>query len=172
MLKFDSHLLRREHQIWLIWTSCYLTKLLQLTVVFKSHTPTIIIFGGNRPYSQYPPSLDAHENDGKNKVKWFLRGQTSENIGQCKKFWSSLLILDKFHLKKTIMKSYRLKTIVTFLDVVATIDVLTANGNDVNLVKTWTVQFVWLFVFLVFKNQTWPTGRSFWQIFSLVFPLK
>ena len=73
---------------------------------------------------------------GKTKSNGFSGGQTSENIGQCKKFWSSLFILDKFHLKKTIMKSYRLKTIVTFLDVVATIDVLTANGKDVNLVKT------------------------------------
>ena len=42
----------------------------------------------------------ALKNDGRNKVNyWFLRGQTSENIGQCKKYWSRLFILDKFHLK-------------------------------------------------------------------------
>ena len=74
--------------------------------------------------------------DGKNKVKWFLRGQTSENIGQCKKYWSSLFILDKFHLKDNKGKLWVEVTIATFLDVVVTIDVLTANGNDVNLVKT------------------------------------
>ena len=65
---------------------------------------------------------------------------------QCKKSRSSLFILDNikrrtFHLKDDNGKLWVEVIIVTFLEEVATVDVLTANNNDVSLVKTRTVQF-------------------------------
>ena len=75
-------------------------------------------------YLQYPPSLNALKAwwDKKNNVTWFLRGQISGKICQCKKLRSSLLILDNrkwriFYLKDDNVKPWVEVIIVTLLDV-------------------------------------------------------
>ena len=70
----------------------------------------------------------------------FLRGQASDKICQCKKSRSSLFILNNrkwitFYLKDDNGKLWVKVIIVTFLDAVATVDVLTASHNDVNVSK-------------------------------------
>jgi len=81
------------------------------------------------------------------------RGQT------WKKSQLSLFILDNrkrrsFHLKDDNVKIWMEVIIVTFLYVVATVDVLMANSNDVNLTKPRYAHF------------TWP-----WDRYSHVWPL-
>ena len=66
----------------------------------------------------------------KSDVTCFLRGQTADKICQCKKSSSSF-----FYLKDNNGKLWVKVIIVTFLDAVATVDVLTASYNDVNLSK-------------------------------------
>ena len=56
-------------------------------------TLTRLISQSNRTYSRYPPSLHTlYDWWDKSGVMWFLRGQTSDKICQCKKSWSSLFI--------------------------------------------------------------------------------
>ena len=81
----------------------------------------------------------------KGNVTWFLRGQTSDEISQYKKSPPSLIILEDkkwrtFYIKDNNGKWVEV-IIVTFLDAVATVDVLTASKNDVTHVETRTVHF-------------------------------
>ena len=83
---------------------------------------------------------------GKSNVTWFLRGQTNDKSCRCKKSRSSLFTLDNrkertFHYKDDNHKLWVEVYIVTFLDAVATVDVLIANNNDVNRVETRNVTF-------------------------------
>ena len=95
----------------------------------------------NRSYSRYPPSLHALKDWwDKSDVTCFLKGQTADKICQCKKSPSSLFILNNrkwrtFYLKDDNGKLWVKVIIVTFLDAVTTVDVLTASYNDVNLSK-------------------------------------
>ena len=79
--------------------------------------------------------------DGISNVTWFLRGQTSEKNCQCKKSWSSLLILDNrkwtFHLEDGNGKLLVEAVIVTFLG-------SSSDRKCVKLVETRTVHFAWL----------------------------
>ena len=66
---------------------------------------------------------------------------------QCEKLLLSLSILDNrkrrpSHLKDHNVKIWMEVSIVTFLYAVATVDVLMANSNDVNLAKTRYAHFV------------------------------
>ena len=51
-----------------------------------------------------------------------------------------IILSTKFEAERT-MKSPRRLRIITYLDVVATVDVLTANSNDVNLVEPRNVLY-------------------------------
>ena len=114
--------------------------MLWASLVKPANVMLILLRLFNGPYSRYP-QLYTHLRDwwDKNKVTRFLRGQTSEKNCQSKKLRSSLYILDNikwrtFHLKDGNGKLWEL-IIVTFLDAVATVDVLAANNNDVVLSK-------------------------------------
>ena len=76
--------------------------------------------------------------DGISNVTWFLRGQTSEKNCQCKKSWSSLLILDNrkwtFHLEDGNGKLLLEAIIVTFFG-------SSSDRKCVKLVETRTVHF-------------------------------
>ena len=95
----------------------------------------------------YPPSLHALKDWwDKSDVMWFLRGQTSDNFFQCKKSRSRFFILDNrkwttFYIKDDNGKLWVEVIIFTFLDAVATVDVLTARKGDVNFVETQIVHF-------------------------------
>ena len=127
----------------------------------------------NRPYSRCPPSLHALRDWwDKSNVTWFLRGQTSEKNCQWKKSRLSLFILDNrkwrpFHLKDDNVKIWVEVIIVTFLYAVATVDVLMANSNDVNLAKTRYVRFARLWSrCLVLIEQTNSTAITRYWVFS------
>ena len=82
-------------------------------------------------------------------VTWLLRGQTSDKIFQYKKSRSSLFILDNrkwitFYMKYDIGKLWVEVAIFTFLDAVATVEVITTSNNEVNFVETQTAHFAWL----------------------------
>ena len=86
----------------------------------------------------------------KNDVKWFLRGQVSDNVCRYKKLDSSLFILNKrkWDNFSSIDPSEKLwvKVIIanTYLDAVTNADVLTASINDVKLVDDSSSKFAWL----------------------------
>ena len=76
----------------------------------------------------------------------FSGGQASEKNCKRKKSLLSLFILDNrklrpFHFKDDNVKIWVEVIIVTFLYAVATVDVLMANSNDLNLAKTRYVRF-------------------------------
>ena len=86
----------------------------------------------------------------KSDVTWLLRGQTSDKFFQYNKSRSSLFILDNrkwtaFYINdngKLWLEALLVEVIIfTFLDTVATVDVLTASNNDVNFVETQSVHF-------------------------------
>ena len=126
-----------------------------------------------RPYSRYPLSIHALKDWwDKSKVTWFLRGPKSEKICQFKKLQFSLFILGNrkcwtFHLKDGNGKLWVEVIIVTFLDVLATVDVLTARNNDVKLAETRTVHFARLKSSFCFgKINKFDRDFFFWQIFN------
>ena len=125
----------------------------------------------NRPYSRCPPSLHALRDWWhKSNVMGFLRGQTSNC--QWKKSRLSLFILDNgkwrpFHLRDDNVKTWVEVIIVTFLYAVATVDVLMADSNDVNLAKTRYVRFAWLWSrCLVLIARTNSTAITRYWVFS------
>ena len=88
--------------------------------------------------------------------RFFLSGgQTIEKNCQWKKSRSILFILDNrkcspFHLKYDNVKKWVEEIIVTFLYAVATVDVLMANSNDINLAKnSWLKIIIMLMVLSV-----------------------
>ena len=125
-----------------------------------------------RPYSRYPPSIHALKDWwDKSNVTWFLRGLKSEKIWQFKKLQSSLFILGNrkwrtFHLKDDNGKLWVEVIIVTFLDVSATVDVLTARNNDLKLPETRTVRFARLKLSFCFGKINKFDPDFFWQIFN------
>ena len=126
-----------------------------------------------RPYSRYPLSIHALKDWwDKSKVTWFLRGPKSEKICQFKKLQFSLFILGNrkcwtFHLKDGNGKLWVEVIIVTFLDVLATVDVLTARNNDVKPAETRTVHFARLKSSFCFgKINKFDRDFFFWQIFN------
>ena len=111
-----------------------------------------------------------------NNITWFLRRQTSGKKCQWKKSRLSLFILDNrkwrpFHLKDDNVKIWVEVIIVTFLYPVATLDVLMANSNDVNLAKTRYVHFAWSWnrrpVLIEWTNSAAITGiGKFYHMFA------
>ena len=111
---------------------------------------------------------------GSKRFHVVFRGQTSGKHCQWKKSRLSLFILDNrkwgpFYLKDDNVKLWVEVIIVTLLYAVATVDVLTANGNDaVNLAKG-------RYVLVTMKTSSRFDGInkldryfSYWQILSLV----
>ena len=96
-----------------------------------------------RPYSWYPQSL----HDGIKAIsrgflgcKQVVKAANARNRGRV---W--MFTLDNRKKKGFIIKLWLEVIIVTSLDAVATVDILTANNNDVNLVETPNVLFARLF---------------------------
>ena len=114
----------------------------------------------------------------KSSFTWFFRGQSSNKSCQCKRSRLSLFILDNkkwriFNLKNDNGKLWAEVIIVSFLDAIATVDVLTATNTDVKLVDTRTVQFARLKSSSCFERINKLNGHySYWQFLPLVCPLK
>ena len=92
-------------------------------------------------WNRYPPSLHALKDWwDKRDVTWFLRGQTSDKICQCKKSRWILFILDNrkwrtFYLKGDVIEFWVKVIIVSLLDAVAMRDIFTASNSDVKLLN-------------------------------------
>ena len=104
----------------------------------------------NRPYSRCPPSLHALRTDGIEVMsrdfsggKHVINFSNTRNRGRvC--FFSSTENEQLFTLKTTVGKLWVEVIIYTFLDTVATVDVLAASSNDIDFVETQTVHFACL----------------------------
>ena len=137
-----------------------------------------------RPYSRYPPSLHALKDwRGKSNVTWFLRGQTSDKIFQCTKtegeFVNCRHQTNKNFLiwKMIIANDYGLKSSFSaFLDAIASILVLQKVIMTYNLSRLELhAHFARLLncslarVEIINKLEC---DYSYWQLLSLVCPLK
>ena len=99
--------------------------------------------------------------------------EIKKSFCQCKKSRSSWF---RYSKRQNMNWAFHLKDKNDKLPVEATVDVLTASKNVVNLVENRTVNFEWL---LRFKNRRFVLIRinkvdldySYWQNWSLVFPM-
>ena len=130
----------------------------------------------NRSYSRYSPSLHALKDWwDKNNVTWFLRRQTSDTICQCKKSPSSLFILANRKWRAFYLKAnYRWKWSLLLL-LLLTEDVLTSSYNDV-LKSCRNSKRIFCMTIksssLLERINKLQRDYSYWQILSLVCPLK
>ena len=141
------------------------------------------VFDMIRPYSRYPPSLHAlKDKRGKSNVTWFLRGQTSDKIFQCTKteveFVNCRHRTNKNFLIWKMIIAKRLWVEIFIFCVFGCSSehkCPSESNNDVQLVETRTVHFARLLnrslarVEIINKLEC---DYSYWQLLSLVCPLK